>query len=433
MTKGERTFDANVKALVDELESASRWDRPSILFAVCDDFWVKTRAVLLLERKLSSMGFEEPLKLNFAQVPETSLVATIKALGPKICFAWNLLDPLDEEETISYKALNMQRETFVEGRVKMVFWLTSREASCFPGFAPDFWSFRHRVIIFNDSRSISNRSICPHLMLWWWDGDVPLDIDARKKAISAELPLYESGSKKQKEQLLVSLSRLTKLYWSIGERNRSFDLAREGLDLYDGRAVVGTEYVNLWIGMSANLYANGMYREAENVLSDLGEKAGRAPIVLSNLGDLYVCTGRKREGLELASQGVQASGHEVSSSLLYGFLLLVAGRIEDAVSWFGMELERCGDSLFGEAQGLCQIKSGRFPANRLEDFQPDGFLPAHGKHIKPADSDSLSTLAAMEKVAPSIFGSKQNLFFNPGLWVAAYPENPEDVLKGLKK
>lgn len=433
MTKGERTFDANVKALVAELESSSRWDRPSILFAVCDDYWVRNRAASLLEKKLASMGFEEPLKLNFAQIPGTNLVATIKALGPKICFAWNLQDLLDEEESISYKALNMQRETFVEGRVRVVFWLTSREASCFPGFAPDFWSFRHRVIIFNESRTISNRAVCPHLMLWWWDGVVPSDIDSRKKAIAAEPHFHKSGSNQQKEQRLISLSRLTKLYWSVGERNRSFDSAREGLDLYDGRAIAGTEYMNLWIGMSANLYAAGMYTEAENVLSDLGEKAGRAPIVLSNLGDLYVCTGRKRKGLELARQGVQASGHEVPSSLLYGFLLLVAGRIEDAVSWFGKELERCGDSLFAEALGLCLIKSGRFPVRRLGEFQSDGYFPSPGIHIKPVESNSLSAFTTMKDVAPSIFGSKEHPFFNPGLWVAAFPENPEDVLKGLGK
>ena len=94
----------------------------------------------------------------------------------------------------AYQTLNNHREFFIENQIRVVFWLTEKEAIDLAHFAPDYWAFRHRVIEFVEfAPARSNLRPSPGIGLASLEDftDTTEDLDAKialRTALLTDLP-----------------------------------------------------------------------------------------------------------------------------------------------------------------------------------------------------------------------------------------------------
>ncbi len=146
-------FEDCVNALLDELQLAIQWNRPSILLAVVPVGKTRLRAQKFLEEKLIEDG-QHVRRFSVAakKFDVARELSSTKPLMDTVFFVSGLAFGGGRNDSNAYRALNMRREILVDNQLKIVFWLTPKEAQALPQRAPDFWAFRHRVIEFRRLR-----------------------------------------------------------------------------------------------------------------------------------------------------------------------------------------------------------------------------------------------------------------------------------------
>jgi len=228
-------FEDRVASLFEELALAVRWERPSILVAVYDSEFVRTRAEAILSGRLAALGQRTaafPVGKETLDVPR--LLAEDPERAATVYFVSGLRWGGGKGGFEAYRALNLHREYLVEAQVRAVFWLTQAEAADLAHHAPDFWSFRHRVIEFPDAPAAPAPVVATAELSWGeWDRPNLLeDVDGRiafREQQLARLP-DEDASLTARLDLLYPLAAL---YWARGDVRKSAELARQGLQLAD--------------------------------------------------------------------------------------------------------------------------------------------------------------------------------------------------------
>jgi len=150
-----------------------------------------------------------------------------------------------------YRALNIRRELLVDHHIRAVFWVTEKEAADLPVHAPDFWSFRHRVIEF-------------------------LDVPAPERiaALARSLPV-EQGN----DDLLTAFKKAVKLnpqnvnLWSsLGDIYSQLNRSGDALQAFRKATRLDPKNANLWVRLG------DIYRRVERI--DDARKAYRTAIRL---------------------------------------------------------------------------------------------------------------------------------------------------------
>jgi hypothetical protein len=145
------SFEARVIRLCDELRLAIEWDRPSILLAVCQSEPVRLNAQTALVQLLELVYIAvELFEVNAEENLDIPMRLCEKQdSAQKVFFVQGLARGGEE----ALRALNFRREYFVEKHIRTVFWLTEAEEQAIAEHAPDFWSFRHRVVYFKEDEA----------------------------------------------------------------------------------------------------------------------------------------------------------------------------------------------------------------------------------------------------------------------------------------
>lgn len=142
-----------VTVLMEEIRLAVEWNRPSILLAVQKNNRSAGKAEASLEKEVRAMK-QQVIRVNLCdRLSEFPRLLFHQAVPQGRIFFVRQLGCNQGDGKDGYRALNLHRETFVEQRIRAVFWLTADEASSLVRFAPDFWAFRHRVVEFAPERS----------------------------------------------------------------------------------------------------------------------------------------------------------------------------------------------------------------------------------------------------------------------------------------
>ena len=110
-----KSFAENLDILFNELVLATQWGRPSVLLAVNKSKFGQEKAEKALEARLKKQGLEIARIVVNDQRPDVP--ALIKQAGGKPVFFISNLDWGGGDQGMqAYRALNMQRELFVEDR-----------------------------------------------------------------------------------------------------------------------------------------------------------------------------------------------------------------------------------------------------------------------------------------------------------------------------
>src|SRR5512140_2575132 len=174
LPSGRMPFEENINTLLEELDLAARWDRPSLLLAVHKSKFGQDKAETALEERLGKLGHSVvrvTVDRDTSDVPH--LIAGMHAPVSTVFFVSNLDWGGGSARKDAYRALNIYRELFVDAHIRAVFWLTTNEAATLARFAPDFWAFRHRVIEFTGQRIPRKVNLPAGALLW----DIQNNID----------------------------------------------------------------------------------------------------------------------------------------------------------------------------------------------------------------------------------------------------------------
>ncbi len=135
-----------VDRLGDELRLAIRYNRPSLLFAVCRSETIARQAQRALAAALRALE-QKTSRFNVALPDNTDIPLRLSRKRNRARTVY-FVQGLKAGGTAALQALNFRREYLVDNQVRAVFWLTEEEERAISRSAPDFWAFRHGVVYF---------------------------------------------------------------------------------------------------------------------------------------------------------------------------------------------------------------------------------------------------------------------------------------------
>jgi len=321
-----------LSALLDELQLAIKWHRPSILLAVHKSKSGQIKAEDALKNELSKFAQKVIcFQVNNKQSDVIRFILDTQNFEDVVFFITDIDHGAGVDGNDAYRALNLYRETLVEKRVRVVFWLTEKEASNLPRFAPDFWAFRHRVIEFASSRASKNVPL-PSGVLIWHNEDTLSGVDTLDDRVHfyvqllANLPI-EDGSLTMR---IESLYKLALCYWKKGDNEKSKTTLRFGLDLGHRLQASNTD-IKFLNGLAILNYEARNFDEALRIYKKALELNIKDSSLLINLGVTYHALNQNRKAISI---GIKAVNIDPKNSRLWsnlGYLYFSMKKFDDAI------------------------------------------------------------------------------------------------------
>jgi tetratricopeptide (TPR) repeat protein len=327
-------FDDRVDILFRELELATKWQRPSVLLAVYNSEYVRSDADIALENRLQSLGqsaYHIKVK-NPDNADISSQISGLSHLNNVVFFVEGLRWGFCQGDRCVYFNLNEHREFFIDNRVRVVFWLTEKEAIDLAHFAPDYWSFRHRVVEFVDSPKPDQ--MAPEVLQSALHGMGDLtgtseDLDAKialRSALLTDLPAGNESTAARANLLLT----LGMLHWRRGDYERASQFLNNALDL--AATLEDNSFEALCFNAIALVQtALGRVDEAIQAYKNAIELSPQQVSVWNNLGHLYRKLNRHEEALGAFQKAIEQNDSDAQAWNGLGNLYQETGKNDDAI------------------------------------------------------------------------------------------------------
>ena len=303
--RSSESFEDLINTLVEEIDLAIKWDRPSILLAVYASEVINNQAQETLETHIEWLGQK---------------VTHIKVDKENFDLAW-FLSQFDQHEKViffisglrwgggrsrsnAYQALNIRRELFVDEKIRLVIWLNQKEASDLPHHAPDFWAFRHRVVEFPDTLSTPASSQRDELS-WrdWQVHETPYDLKAKialRESILADLPDNDSSLYTRTELMYA----LAFLYWCLQEYGVATTYLEKGLSLASHPQAVAI-HAKFKVALGMLYHDQTMLDKALAAYQQVIELDPRNPFAWNNLARVFYEQGRQVDALHAFKKSIK--------------------------------------------------------------------------------------------------------------------------------
>lgn len=324
--KVSKVFKVGISTLLDELKLAIYWNRPSLLLAVHRSQSGLEKAQKALEKALKAESvLVVPLE---AEVDRPDIIHRMEEYPREtstVFFVTNVSAGADV-----YRAMNLFREVIVERSIRVVFWLTNKEAAELPHRAPDFWAFRHRVVEFSSPRKTGRDVPAPGLLMWN-SGLQLTDVHSLEERIQFHLNMLEQIpnegiARLQYAELSLDLSRL---YWLQGQLTTSEKIVDDVLGSGDsGDEIIHARLLNV---LGILQYSRGHYKEAVASFQKAIERTSTTEWLLANLGLARFAAGQKKRALDDLGKAIKLNPNSSWLWMLSGYLLAYAGRYEEAL------------------------------------------------------------------------------------------------------
>jgi tetratricopeptide (TPR) repeat protein len=329
------SFKTNIDALFDELSLAFQWNRPSLLLTVHKSQIGEKKARESLARKLKSAG-RPVVEISIEEARPDASSRILAQENPAGCvfFVSGLDRGGGPDGKDAYRALNLAREVYVENQLKVVFWLTSNEATNITKMAPDFWAFRHRVIEF--------ASPAPHLsgdrltaLLAWHGSEMPsMPGELSEKIGSEEQMLKELPNTPDSLAMRIEACYLLgHAHWAAGNTEQALKALMAGTGLAQDRefAQMSTWLLN---GIAIIRHERGRYQDVLDILQDLVSHDPDDGILGMNLAVALCSVGKNHEGITQAARAAGRKNADPRFLVTLGHLHLALGKLDEAVSFF---------------------------------------------------------------------------------------------------
>ncbi len=330
-----KSFQENLAILLEEIQLAGQWGRPSILLTVHRSKLGRDKARQALKKRLSTQHMNV-LEIEVDREHPNAAQAILAHGKPEstVFFVSNLDWGGGEDGRDAFRALNIYRELFVENKIKVIFWLSMNEAGNLARHAPDFWAFRHRVIEFSSPRAAAAFHL-PAGVLYWWQAwrvnsleSIEGMLTSRQKML-ADLP-SEPEALSSRLELLFEIGYLC---WKLGHLEKAASWLGEG-----ARQAVVPE-LSMWEdrlnnGLAILHYETGEISEALEIFRRLAERNPGDAAVWMNVA-FTLCRSGKNSEAEICSR--KALGLDRDNPDLWngqGYQHLAIGKLDEAVASF---------------------------------------------------------------------------------------------------
>jgi tetratricopeptide (TPR) repeat protein len=332
-------FEDRVDALFGELELAISWQRPSILFAIYGSECVYVDASTALESRLIGLG-EKVIhcQANNEKTSDiTSIISGVADQGRTVFFVKNLREDGNDGIDV-YKALSLSREYFIDNQIRVVFWLTENEVINLAHYAPDYWTFRHRVIEFMESPK--PEQIISQALESAWQGTEECadtrDNSDIKSSMSESRVLSEDGeSTSLRASMLLELGIL---HWRKGDYEKATESLHAALKIarinkdswFEAKCFNAIAFVKAGLGRTDE--AIEAYKQAINLAPD-------RIFPWSNLGILYSKLDHNDAAREAFRKALEHNPGDAACWNGLGDVYLKLGCTNDAIASYQKAIE----------------------------------------------------------------------------------------------
>ncbi|MFN2216153.1 MAG: tetratricopeptide repeat protein [Anaerolineales bacterium] len=335
-------FDDRVDILFRELELAIRWKRPSILLAVFGDNNNHSDIEEILKKRLHGVGQDvQSFKIDDeipAELPQS--IINLPKLDQKVIFVEGFNTGKREQNIEAYRALNINRDYFINRKVRVIFWLSSDEANDLARYSPEFWGYRHRVVEFLEPQDPNLSPLYALSSIWQGIGDYSNGTEAidekisMRNAILSDLPDMDESTS-ARANLLISLGVL---YWRKGEMDKAIGNSQKALEL-------ASKLENKWFeafcfNSLALIQANtGKVGESIEALEHAVELAPDQSFPLNNLGNLFTELDRFDEAMVAFRTVIQRNPRDPMSLNGMGTVYYRQGKTKEAYRNFTQAIQ----------------------------------------------------------------------------------------------
>ena len=334
------SFNENLNILFEEIVLARKWNRPSILLAVHKSKFGQQRAERALEARLKKIDLgvsRITVDAHHSDVPHIILEAS--APDQTVFFVSNLGWGSGTDRMDAYRALNIYRELFVDHHLRVVLWLTVNEAATLARFAPDFWSFRHRVVEFTGQRIPRQLKLPAGVLLWDVQNAVdPLDTLEARIGVREEL-LGKLPAKAEARSSRIDLRyNLGYLYWAAGDADKASRRLSAGLELA-GADPAGEARSALLNGLAILHYEAKDFARAAELLQQALQLHSEDATLLMNLSAVSNALGRNQDAASLANKAVKVKPRDAKIWSAHGYVCAAIGKFDEAITSFTKSAE----------------------------------------------------------------------------------------------
>ena len=303
-------MDERLAILAEEIELAVKWQRPCILMAVYSSEYVRGDASTALENSLADLG-QKVVHLNLRNRTATELAPFFKDLkNPRhSVFVVDGLRGGSDDDSSAYAAMSLQREYFIDRRMRIVFWLTANEIVKLAHTAPDFWVHRDRVVEFVEApqaeqvlRKTLDSDLAGRTRTNRREAEDAEAVLSQREALLTELPAGEE-SNSARGKLLLTMGILN---WRKGEFEKAEEQLNEALRIASrmGNNQFEAECFNaLALIKSSTDRIDGAIEAYKHAI----ELAPEHVFVWNNLGTLCAQVGRSDEAMIAFRKALQAN------------------------------------------------------------------------------------------------------------------------------
>ena len=301
------SFEDRITTLLEEIDLAIKWDRPSILLAVYPSEIINNRAQESLEQHIVWLGQKVTrIKVDKENFDLAWFVSQFEQHDKVVFFISGLRWGGGRSRSNTYQALNMRRELFVDEKIRLVIWLNQKEASDLPHHAPDFWAFRHRVVEFPDNISSKFSSFRDNLS-WrdWQVNETPHDLKAKialRESMLADLPVSDS-SLFTRTDLMYALAFL---YWCQLDYDRATSYLENGLALASHPQAAAIQ-VKFKIALGMLYHDQYLMDKSQTILHQVIEQEPHSPAAWNNLARVFNDQGRQEDALHAFKKAIKLS------------------------------------------------------------------------------------------------------------------------------
>lgn len=337
---GRPSFDENLNILLEELTLAGKWDRPSILLAVHKSKFSQEKAEKELEARLTKLGERVAvIKVDKEHSDVPHLMIGMPDSARSVFFVSNIDWGSGADRKDAYRALNIYRELFVDHHLRAVLWLTGNEAATLARFAPDFWSFRHRVVEFTGQRIPRQVKLPSGVLLWDIQNPVdPFDSLEARIAVREELLARLPHNVEARSSRIDLLYNLGYLHWFEGNAQEASGNFSAGLELAAGPFAEGIR-PSLLNGLAVVCYESQDYAGAADLLQQALQLDPENTTVLINLGVTSNALGRNQEAVRLSRQATKLKARDARTWSAQGYVHAAIGKFDEAIASFDKAIE----------------------------------------------------------------------------------------------
>ena len=334
------SFEENLNILFEEIVLARKWNRPSILLAVHKSRFGQQRAEQALEERLLKVGVQVSritVDSEHSDIPH--MIFAAQPADQTVFFVSNLGWGGGPDRMDAYRALNIYRELFVDHHLRLVLWLTANEATTLARFAPDFWSFRHRVVEFAGQRIPRQIKLPSGVLLWDVQNSVdPFDTFEARIAVREDLLGKLPDNAEARSSRIDLLYNLGYLYWASGAVGQAHQRLNAGLELTLG-ANAGEARAALLNGLSILCYEAVDYARAGELTQQALALHPDDALLLANLSAISNALGRNQDAAAFANKAVKLKARDARIWAVHGYVHAAMGKYEEAIASFVKSIE----------------------------------------------------------------------------------------------